>query len=308
MWRRPGPWLKLAVAVVVMLAFATTLRYVKHGRHVIEPWPNYQSRVEYRVTDWLWKNMPNARALPSGTVRFWFDAWHDLTEMGGGSEQGLLNSIVPNANAEIENGTNPEAARLWLKAMGVDAMYLSSPQSQEPYKDTHNAGRFATLPLLFDDGMGNTIYGTERRYPARARVVDTAKLASVPTLRSNDDLDCLRPYVDTIEKGPDSPVTIDSPSTDEMRLHAQIAPGQSLLVQEAFDPAWQAWADGKRLPVRTDVMKFMVVDAPPGDRTVRLEFVMPLENRVGWGLTFLTVLALAGLAMRGRKPWGGGPR
>ncbi|HEX3744710.1 MAG TPA: hypothetical protein VHW09_12295 [Bryobacteraceae bacterium] len=308
MWRRPGPWLKLAVAVVVMLAFATTLRYVKHGRHVIEPWPNYQSRVEYRVTDWLWKNMPNARALPSGTVRFWFDAWHDLTEMGGGSEQGLLNSIVPNANAEIENGTNPEAARLWLKAMGVDAMYLSSPQSQEPYKDTHNAGRFATLPLLFDDGMGNTIYGTERRYPARARVVDTAKLASVPTLRSNDDLDCLRPYVDTIEKGPDSPVTIDSPSTDEMRLHAQIAPGQSLLVQETFDPAWQAWADGKRLPVHTDVMKFMVVDAPPGDRTVRLEFVMPLENRVGWGLTFLTVLALAGLAMRGRKPWGGGPR
>jgi hypothetical protein len=45
-------------------------------------------------------------------------------------------------------------------------------------------------------------------------------------------------------------------------------------------------------------MGFMVVDPPPGDRTVRLEFVMPLENRVGWALTALALLALAGLAIR----------
>lgn len=128
LWLRPGPWLKIAVAVVVIVAFATTRHYIRHGRHVIEPWPDYRSRVEYRVTDWLWKNMPDARVLPSGTVRFWFDTWHDLAELGGGSEQGLLNPIVPNANAEIEIGTNPEVAFLWLKAMGVDAMYLADSE------------------------------------------------------------------------------------------------------------------------------------------------------------------------------------
>src|ERR1017187_460435 len=77
LWRRRGPWLKLAVAVVLIVAFATTRHYIKHARHIIEPWPDYQSRVEYRVTDWLWKNMPDARVVPSGTVRFWFDTWHD---------------------------------------------------------------------------------------------------------------------------------------------------------------------------------------------------------------------------------------
>jgi len=41
-----------------------------------------------------------------------------------------------------------------------------------------------------------------------------------------------------------------------------------------------------------------VVDPPPGDRTVRLEFSMPLENRVGWGVTGLTLAALAILALR----------
>jgi len=128
--------------------------------------------------------------------------------------------------------------------------------------------------------------------------VETAKLASTVPPRNNDDLDNLRPYVDAIENGPDSPVTIDRPSTDAILLHAKFDAGQSLLVQESWDPAWQAWLDGKRLPIRKDIMGFMVVDPPPGDRTVRLEFPMPLENRVGWGLTGLTLAALALLAVR----------
>jgi hypothetical protein len=297
-WCRPGPWLKIAVAVVVMVAFGSTRHYIKHGRHIIQSWPNYQSRVEYRVTDWLWKNMPDARSLPSGTVRFWFDTWHDLAEMGGGSEQGLLNPIVPNANAEIEIGTNPEVAFLWLKAMGVDVMYIAGTHSEEPYKDGQNHERFLTLPVLFDDGQGNTLYNSQRRWIVRARVVDTAKLAATFAPRTNDDLDSLRPYVDAVENGPDSPVTVERPLTDAMVVHAKIAAGQSLLVQETWDPAWQAWVDGKRLPVRKDIMNFMVVDPPPGDRTVRLEFTMPFENRVGWGLTALTVIALAVLAIR----------
>ena len=81
----------------------------QHARHIVEPWPDYKSRVEYRVTDWLWKNMPDARVLPSGTVRFWFDAWHDLAEMGGGSEQGLLNPMVHDSKWEIDAGTNPSS-------------------------------------------------------------------------------------------------------------------------------------------------------------------------------------------------------
>src|SRR5262249_28269941 len=55
MWQKPGPWLKVPVAILVIVAFASTRHYVKNRRHIIEKWPDYQSRVEYRVTDWLWK-------------------------------------------------------------------------------------------------------------------------------------------------------------------------------------------------------------------------------------------------------------
>ncbi|MEI9976500.1 MAG: hypothetical protein WDO73_33265 [Ignavibacteriota bacterium] len=100
--------------------------------------------------------------------------------------------------------------------------------------------------MLFDDGKGNTIYGSQRRYGPRARVVDTAKLAATTPAKTNDDLGSLQPYVDAVENGPDSPVTIDRPATDAMQLHAKFEAGQSLLVQETWGPGmarfdgWQA--------------------------------------------------------------------
>jgi len=298
LWRLRGPWPKLAAAVVVAAAFATTARYIKQSRHIIEPWPGYQSRVEYRVTDWLWKNMPDARVSTSGTVRFWFDTWHDLAEFGGGSDQGILNPVVPDSQWEVSIGSNPEFALLWLQAMGTDVIYVAQPNSEEPYKDTQHIERFSALPVLWDDGQGNVLYSTRRRYAPRARVVETARLDALHTPRNNEDIAYLRPYVDAIEKGPDSPAMIDRESSDAMLVRASLAAGQSLLVQETWDPAWRATVDGRPLAVRKDPMGFMLVDPPPGDRAIRLEFAMPLENRVGWGVTAVSLLALAGLFLR----------
>jgi hypothetical protein len=42
-------------------------------------------------------------------------------------------------------------------------------------------------------------------------------------------------------------------------------------------------------------MGLMVVDAPPGQREVRLEFVTPFENQLGRIATLLTLLVLLGL-------------
>jgi hypothetical protein len=298
LWRHRGPWAKVAVAVVLVVTFAATGRYIKASRHIIQPWPDYKSRVEYRVTDWLWKNMPDARVVPSGTVRFWFDTWHDLAQLTGGSEQGLLNPVVYDAMWEIDAGTDPQFALLWLKALAVDAMYTPRPNSEEPYKDIQRLERFATLPELFNDGQGNSIYGTMRRYAPRVRVVDRARLDSLKRPNGDEDLSQLVPYVDMVENGPDSPATLERQGSDAMLVRARVDAGQSILVQETWDPAWQATVNGRPLPVRKDPLGFMVVDPPPGDDTVHLVFVMPLENRVGWGLTGLSLLALVVLAIR----------
>jgi hypothetical protein len=297
---------QVVAAVVVLAAFATTTGYIRIARNMLPLWPNYTARVEYRITDWLWKNMPDARVFPSGSVRFWFDAWHDLAQLGGGSEQGLLNTATQEAQWEIMAGHNSQAAILWLQAMGVDVMYVPGPTSEDTYKDIQHPERFAGVtPLLYDDGQGNALYRIPRRYPARARVVETARLEARKKPRFNDDLEYLRAYVDVVENGPDSPVTLEREGTDAMLLRTKLSPGQAILVQETYDPAWQAWSNGQRLPLHADAMGFMVVGAPPGEDQIRLAFVMPFENRVGWvltGISLLLLMALAAKAMRPRKP------
>ena len=283
--------------IVVLAAFATTIGYIGYSREVSTPWPNYTTRVEYRITDWLWKNMPDARVCPSGTVRFWFDAWHDLPQLGGGSEQGILNPMAQDSQWEITGGSTPQPAILWLQALGVDVMYVPGPNSEEPYKDVRHIERFAAAtPLLYDDGQGNALYRIPRRYPVRARVVDAARLKARRPPRTTYDAEYLRAYVDVVENGPDSPVTLERQGTDAMLLRARLAPGQAILVQEYYDPAWQAWSNGKPLPIHADIMGFMVVEAPPGEHPILLAFAMPTENRVGWLLTAISLLFLAVLA------------
>jgi hypothetical protein len=306
LWRRPGRAPRVAAAIVIVAAFATTAGYIRQAWKMLPLWPNYTARVEYRITDWLWKNMPDARVNPSGSVRFWFDAWHDLAQLGGGSEQGLLNPVPQEAQWEIMGGSNSQTAILWLQALGVDVMYVPGPNSEEPYKDIQHPERFAGVtPLLYDDGQGNALYRIPRRYPAHARVVETARLDARRPPRSTYDVEYLRAYVDVVENGPDSPVSLEREGTDAMLLRARLSPGQAILVQETNDPAWQAWSNGRGLPLHADAMGFMVVEAPPGERQIRLAFVMPVENRVGWLLTGVSLLLLAGLMvqdLRARKP------
>ena len=81
-----------------------------------------------------------------------------------------------------------------------------------------------------------------------------------------------------------------------MEVSARVVAGQSVVVQETYDPAWQAWYGGRRLPVHRDVMGFIVVSAPPGNPVILLRFARPLENRIGWVVTLGTVVLLLGVS------------
>ena len=298
MWDRPGIALRGVAIAVVLMALYSAKGYVRHAWHVFPATPDYQSRVEYRIPDWLWHNLPDARVESSGSVRFWFDAWHDLAELGGGSDQGLLNRQVEPAQWEANLGRQGEPTELWMQSMAVDALFVSDRRSQEFYKDFEHPEKVAgLLSVIFDDGQGDRIYRVPRRYPARARVVDTAQFQSLKPQRANDDVERLGAYVDAIEKGPDSVPSLTREGPDAMLVHAKVEPGQSILVQEAYDPAWQAVEGSRLLPIHKDVMGFMWIDAPPGNGEIRLEFRMPLENTVGRIITLAAFLILLSMAI-----------
>ena len=59
---------------------------------VVSARPDYRQRVEYRMSEWIAGHLPQARTFVAGSVRFWWDTWHDLAQVGGGSGAGTPES------------------------------------------------------------------------------------------------------------------------------------------------------------------------------------------------------------------------
>ena len=300
-WRWPGAQARVrvvraAVVLVVAAALGSAWQYVGHAWVFFPRAPDYRQRVEYRAAEWVHQHLPGARTFSSGSIRFWWDTWHDLAEVGGGSEQGLLNPQVEAARWEICLGQNPETAVRWLQALGADAVVVPDAHSQETYHDFAQPYKFAgVLPAIYDDHQGNVIYRVPRRYPSLARVVDTAALRTVPQGWAQNDLSALRAYTAVVEQGPEAETRTDWVGTDELRVHARVTAGQAVLVQVTYDPAWHAYSTGKELTVRRDPVGFSLIEAPAGEQDLQFVFKTPLENRVGWVLALLAGLVVIGL-------------
>ncbi len=210
----------IVVAGVLFAAWPAS-RFVTHAWEMYPKEPDYQKRVEYRMSDWVANHMPDARVWVAGTVRFWWDAWHDLAEVGGGSDQGLINPNPTVASWELHLGTDPELSVRWLQALGADAVIVSDSHSEENYHDFHVPYKFVgVLPVLFDDHAGNVIYKVPRRYASLARVVYRVQLGKLQPVAPATNLPLLRAYSNFVEQGPDVSTTTRWDGTDSISVHA----------------------------------------------------------------------------------------
>ncbi|HLJ51589.1 MAG TPA: hypothetical protein VKU01_36535 [Bryobacteraceae bacterium] len=288
-------WPIRAIAAIVLIAACyPAIHYVRHAWSVFPriSWQAVQQRCEYRVTKWVHENLPNSRAMPPGSIRFWYDTWFDNSQMYGGSDQGLLNQILPGAAWVSLHMDKPDVIIALLDALGVDAYIVADKTSEEVYHDVSFPDKFrGAMPVLFDDHQGNVVYRVPRSAPGIARIVDPVLLSSM-AIPHADDLDTLRRYDAAIENGG---AKVVQPSPEVFDITANISAGQALLLQESFDPAWHAYAGGKPLAIRRDPLDFMLVDVPQGAQTIHFQFETPLENWFGWILTVLTCAACLGL-------------
>lgn len=286
------PMRKLAVMALVAAAFYPSLSFVRRAWTFYEADPDFRSRVEYRIPQWVKENMPGARALTTGSVRFWYNAWDDLPQVGGGSEQGLLNLHALWAQLEAVSGIDYELALAWLRAVGADAVVVHDQRSQEAYHDYPRPEKFEPMgPPVFDDGQGNFIYRVPRSSPGIAHVVSLQEMRGLKPPESPVDHVNVKAYAAAVEKGRATKLTRSHP--DRMTVRASFGSGEGLLVQETFDKPWRARLDGRQLPIERDAMGFMLVPAPEGEHEIQLEFTTPLENQLGRTLSLFSA-AMAG--------------
>lgn len=306
LWSYEGRWKALRIGAAAVLAFAMlapSWNYIRHAHDIFVPYPNYQDRVEYELQDWMAKNMPGSRALAAGSVRFWYNAWHDLPQLGGGSEQGVLNPLAVVAQWQILQGPEADVSTMWMQILGLDAVIVNDRTSRDQYKDYAYPEKFrGVLPVLYDNSKGDAIYSVPRRFQSRARVVDRARFDALPWITGNGELPQLKAWHAVVEEGAISEAPMQREGTDSFRVKATVGEGQSVWIQESFDHNWRAYSNGQLLPMRRDKVGFMVIDAPPGTHDIRVEFPVPKENIAGRILTALSaVFAVSLLWFQRRK-------
>jgi hypothetical protein len=298
LWAKPA--LRVPVALAVLLAFYPALRYLKHAWSPFPKSAPLATVHEYKMAKWVQDHLPGARVLPSGSVRFWLDVWSDNAQADGGSMQGMLNQILPDAVWQVLHGDRADLAVLWLRALGTDAVIVPGPASLEHYHDYRTPGKFqGVLPVLYDDRHDTVIYAIPRVHPGIARIVDRS-MNGLWKIRGGDDKAGLAKYVSLIEDPAQPAATLAWRSFDEAEIEAKAGRGQSVLVQETWDPAWHAYENGRELPIRIEgTMGFILIDAPEGNHKIQMRFETPLENRAGQMLFVLTGIVMIGLVIRG---------
>jgi hypothetical protein len=292
-------------AAAVALALAPLLfsrQYVTNAWRLYVEDPHYQERVEYRLSQWMLENQPDVRTYVEGSIRFWYNVWHDLPQLTGGSHQGTLNQNLASAEWNLRSAEEGAWGKEWMQAFGVGATIVSDKTSQDVYPTLDPYKFNGVLPVLFDNGAGDVIYEVPRRFPARARVVEEAVVRGLLPVSEGWHRDRLQAYVRAIEEGPDSPVSQQWRGPEMMLLRVSLEAGQTLLIQESYDPAWHAYLDETELEVREDVLGQMLVAVPPGEHEILMRFELPLENLIGRILTVLAVLVVIALAVAGTSP------
>lgn len=304
---RWGLWLPRALAVALFVAALVPAKgYIRRAWKFFPEDRHPEKRIEYRITDWIAANLPGERILATGSVRFWFNAWRHIPQLGGGSEQGMLNDLVVEPYYQATFGEEPEMTKVWMQAFGVGAIVVNEKQSSEMYHDYVRTDLFPkSLETAYSSGEGDFVYRIPRRFPERARIVRASQVRAVPAIVRPVNTDHLRAYVDAIERGPGQRPSFSREAADRIRIQGVFAEGDALVVQENFDPSWRAYtAAGASLPVSSDPLGFLFVDVPPGAREIVLQFTLPRENAIGRLITILTACAL--LFLFAVAP-GGGP-
>ncbi|WP_031497338.1 hypothetical protein [Bryobacter aggregatus] len=300
LWRH-GRRGQIAVGAVLLVTLTVHSEFLRHPRAVAPPGVDPKATVYWRIPEWVAAHYPNSRTYVTGAVRFWYNTWHDLYQLGGSSEQGLQNPNIVPLQWEIILGRDPRLATAWLQLMGVDLVAVHGPDSEEAYKDFTHPKKFDGHLKEVYSVKDDHIYEVPRRDRSLARILDRASLDALPKIRDQVDLEGLEKYVAVYEQGPGATAATAWKGTDELNFEGRTEAGQSVILQTTYDPSWRAESNLGLLPVTEDRLGFVRIDTPPGVTQIRLVFEKPLEKRIGEWLFFVTLLGSLGLLWRDRR-------
>jgi hypothetical protein len=268
------------------------------------PTPREES-IEYHLARWMAQHPPEGRVFASGGMRFRMNSWFDIPQVGGGFETGLQNRVPWDLAYHIRTGKDSrpgheaQDALLELKAMGTEYVVVHGPKSREYYRDFVRPELFAAaLPAVYRD-EDDTIYAL----PARP----LANLLNPEELPGKDAPArpwVLEPYIAALEDPARPALHTRWLGADTLVIDGVAPPGRLVAVRVNADPGWQAFQDGRAIPIEIDNLGFMVLHpaAAAAAAHIELHYRATAEPRFMAALSALSWMAALAALFLCRKP------
>jgi hypothetical protein len=255
---------RLAAALAVMIGLALqTVHSVNYARGLIrsvEP----ERLSEYKIAKWMDRNRHGERAFIAGSSSFLYNVFTDNPQFQGGHIQFATNRFIPGAVFQIQSGTDAgsrgtEVSVEWLKAFGTRAIAVSGPKSTDAYRAFANPRKFdGVLPLLWREG-DDAIYEVPSPPASLAHAIPAAAVVKRTPIHGLD-IEPVEPYIAALEDSRYPPATFQWKGMSEAEIRATVERGQVVAVQVTYDRGWEAYANGKRQPIRPDAIGLMTIE------------------------------------------------
>jgi hypothetical protein len=261
-------------AALACLAVAQGLHWRRQIREWLPP-SDITRTIERAEALYLNAHFPGQRVFVTGTTRYWFNAFANNPQLGGGYDQGRTNSTIADVTFAIPyvRGNGADTVAL-LKAYGVRAIAVGGPNSRGVYKEYLDPGKFGgVVPEVWRDG-DDAIY----EIPGSGSLVHLVNRSDLITTTPFDRSAITR-YVSALDASPTLRIEWNGPNHGQ--IQANLAVPQVLSVQISFDRGWRASANGVAFPPTRDALGFLVLDPDcHGPCTIDLVYDGGMQGRL----------------------------
>jgi hypothetical protein len=256
-WR----WTRYAV-LIFGLAFGISQFRTYRWRARMDLSPvNLEKHSEYTSARWLDANMDGRRVYATGSTGFWLNAFTDTPQMVGCCEQGRSMVALAGVPYLLNVGETAALTQLgiqWLQALGVHALVVNGPQSDDAYKDFHKPERFDSfLPVLHRE-RGDTIYVIPQITASLAHVLHSGE-APAPRTAALPDPSELARYVAALEDPSRPSAECEWGPAGTALIRSNLGSNDEISVQTAYFRGWRATVAGRRVPVAEDGFGFLLI-------------------------------------------------
>ena len=156
------------------------------------------------------------------------------------------------------------------------------------------------MPLLWREG-DDAIYEVPSRSPSLAHVIPAAAVVERTPIHGLD-IEPVEPYVAALDDPRYPLAAFQWKGMSEAEIRATVDHGQVIAVQVTYDPGWEAYANGKRQPVRGDAIGLMVIEPDcHGPCEISLRYTGGTDRVVTRAMSLAAMLVALAFGCLGRR-------